>query len=78
MKPIALTESEWFAVSDKLTARYADSPSTLLIQDKMKRELGFTVRRHTGWTPELVSHITIVYLDFYNNEAETMFRLTYL
>ena len=78
MKPIALTESEWFAVCDKLGKIYADSPSTLLIRDKMKRELGFTVRSHTGWTPELVSQITIVYLDFYNDEAETMFRLTYL
>jgi aminoglycoside/choline kinase family phosphotransferase len=78
MKPIALTESEWFAVRDKLVSRYAASPSTLLIRDKMKRELGFTVRNHKGWTPEMVSEITIFYLDFYSDEAETMFRLTYL
>lgn len=76
MKPIELSDLEWTAVCDKLSVRYADRPSILLIRDKMKRELGFTIRYHTaqsnGW-PD-----TRIFLDFYSDEAATMFRLTYL
>ena len=77
MKPIALTDAEWVAVYNKLAKRYEHKPSIILIRSKMKEELGFTVRKHRVWSNETGYRETI-FLDFYSDEAATMFRMTYL
>ena len=77
MKPIALTNAEWLAVYNRLAKRYEHRPSVLLLRSKMKEELGFTVRHHREWTISGTSQYTI-FLDFYSEEAATMFRMTYL
>jgi len=77
LKPIALSDAEWLAVYNRLAQRYRHRPSVLLLRSKMKEELGFTVRRHRTWAEQVGSQETI-FLDFYSEEAATMFRMTYL
>lgn len=77
MKPIALTNAEWLAVYKRLAQRYHNKPSVLLLRNKMREELGFTVRNHREWTALGTCQETI-FLDFYSDEAATMFRMTYL
>jgi hypothetical protein len=48
----------------------------VMIREKMKAELGFTVRRQSDYTNGYRRET--VYLDFYNEAKETMFRLKYL
>ena len=77
MKPIALTDAEWISVYNKLAKRYEHKPSVILIREKMKAELGFTVRKHRSWS-EKSGYCETIFLDFYSEEAATMFRMTYL
>jgi hypothetical protein len=86
MKTIVLTEKEWNRIHRQLAAKYHDKPSVLLIKTVMRRELGFTVRRHKEWVKDSAEDIWnsqgmyewTIRLDFYNDELETLFRLTYL
>ena len=48
-----------------------------MIRDVMKRELGFTTRLHQDWDNGR-GYIETMYLDFYDEASETMFRLKYL
>ncbi len=77
MKPIALTPMEWSNVYNKLAKRYEHKPSVILIREKMKAELGFTVRLHREYF-EQRGYVETVFLDFYSDEAATLFRMTYL
>lgn len=77
MKPIELTQAEWAGIHRKLAKRYEQRPSVLLIRNKMREELGFTVRRHRVYHEQRGSVETIL-LDFYSEQAATMFRMTYL
>ena len=77
MKPIALTPSEWSTVYNKLAKRYEHQPSVILIRSKMRKELGFTVRLHKEYFPQR-GYAETVFLDFYNDEAATLFMMTYL
>lgn len=52
--------------------------STVLIRDKMKSELGFVDREHRWYDYDCAEYRSIIMLDFYNDTAETMFRLKYL
>lgn len=86
MKTVVLTEKEWNRIHRQLATKYKDKPSVLLIKTVMRRELGFTVRRHKAWVSEGAEGIWnsqgmyewTIRLDFYNDELETLFRLTYL
>ena len=73
---IKLTETEWAKIHASIAQEYP--PSFLLIRDVMRRELGFTSRRHTEWGEGLVHYNTVIYLDFYDDAQETWFRLKYL
>jgi hypothetical protein len=81
-KGIKLTEKQWATVHDRLAQEYRDRPSVLIIRSVMRRELGFTVRRHTEWWPnnngKTYRPITVIVLDFYNAHSLTFFRLKYL
>lgn len=73
---IKLTEAEWAKIHASIAREYP--PSFLLIRDVMRRELGFTSRRHTEWGKGFVDYDTVIYLDFYDDAQETWFRLKYL
>ena len=68
---ITLSLYEWRAMKERLATDYGRG--VLLLRDKTKRELGFTVRLHHD-----AEYPSVVCLDFYDDAAETMFRLKYL
>lgn len=74
---LVFNEAEWAKIYTQLAQRYATEPSVLLIRDKMKRVLGFTVRRHRFWDKDEYEWSDHIVLDFYNPEAKTLFLLTY-
>ena len=85
MKTVVLTEKEWNKIHKQLALKYKDKPSVLLMKSVMRRELGFTVRRHSEWVEDSkdvwntqTGYQWSIRLDFYNDELETVFRLTYL
>jgi len=83
-KPVILTEGQWAKVHSLIAQNYPHS--VLLMRDRMKEVLGFTVRRHTEWVrydgedheflPRHYSNEQIC-LDFYNEPKRTMFLLRY-
>lgn len=79
---IKFTEQEWAVIYNKIADRYKDNPSVLLIRNKMKRTLGFTVRRHREYVPKMsggyYDYEEHIHLDFYDEGAMTLFRLTYI
>jgi hypothetical protein len=78
---IVLSEAEWAPIYNKLAALYMDRPSVILIRSKMREELGFTVRRHAEWKTAhngRWDRDDTIRLDFYNEEALTWFRLSFL
>lgn len=77
MKPIELSPAEWVGIHRKLAKRFEHRPSVMLIRNKMKEELGFTVRTHREYTQQR-GYVETIFLDFYSEQAATMFRMTYL
>jgi len=83
-KPVILTEKQWAEIYNLIAKNYPHS--VLLIRNKMKEVLGFTVRTHTKWIkydgedheclPRHYSNEQI-HLDFYNEPKRTMFLLRY-
>lgn len=78
-KPILLTEESWTLLHRQLAQD--NHSSVMLIREKMKVVLGFTVRRHTEWVLDPgAKHRRPAYsicLDFYNEPKRTMFLLKY-
>lgn len=84
-KPIILTEAQWAKLHTRLSAD--NHSSVMLIREKMKVVLGFTVRRHEEWVTKQVDRRDVSYgtkncirsicLDFYNEPKRTMFLLKY-
>lgn len=70
---IQLTEPQWDKILERLRQDYP--PSWTLIRDTMRRELGFTVRRHHHWTGRYYQDQ--VCLDFFDDRQETWFRIKY-
>lgn len=82
-----MSEESWAKLQKKLAQDYHSS--VLLIREKMKVVLGFTVRRHREWiyvdpNPMSKSYSfsgknlkTTICLDFYNEPKRTMFLLKY-
>jgi hypothetical protein len=68
---IKFTLYEWREIKERLATDYGRS--VLLLKEKTKRELGFTVRLHHDF-----EFPSVVCLDFYDDAKETMFRLKYL
>ena len=82
---------EWYNLSYRLRDEYGIS--IMLISDRCKRELGFTVRHHKGLAPHdpiewesmkeegwthRYHYEEQVHLDFYNEAQQTWFMLKYL
>ena len=74
---LTLTANEWKNIRRKIKEEYHWKPSVLLIRETMKRELGFTTRYHKTYSHDRGTMETI-YLDFYDDAMETLFRLKYL
>lgn len=49
MKPIRLAPEQWKKIKALLTEEYSCTPSVMLLRNKMKDVLGFTVRTHQEW-----------------------------
>lgn len=77
IKHLELSLSEWLVVREKIRATHGDS--MVLLSFKMRRELGFSVRRHTQWVPKMSGgyHDDIICIDFYTENAKTWFLLKY-
>ena len=73
---ITLNGKEWARIYQEIAREFP--PSHLLIREVMKRELGFTTRQHTEWDNNNNQHVSILYLDFYDDAKETWFTLKYL
>ena len=74
--------NEWDAIWKRIRAEHGP---TISISFVMKRELGFTVRKHTEWVPFDRSGDRVryyaeeqVHLDFFNESAHSWFQLKYL
>lgn len=74
---LVFNEADWALIYNRLAQRYINEPSVLIIREKMKKVLGFTVRRHRVWDQDEHSYSNFIVLDFYNPEAKTLFLLTY-
>lgn len=74
---LTLDAREWAKIRVKIYEEYHWKPSVLLIREVMKRELGFVTRYHQTYLHQHGSQ-EIIYLDFYNDAMETLFRLKYL
>lgn len=75
---ITLTVKEWTGIRKKIKEDYRWKPSVMMIRSSMRDELGFTPRLHSEWNESKHRLEETVFLDFYNNEKETLFRLKYL
>ena len=73
---IRLRESEWARLKSKLLEDYP--PSILLISTSMLRELGCVTRHHQWFDQDHYRYRKCVFLDFFDEEKETYFRLRYL
>lgn len=74
---ITLSIKEWTKIRKQLKEEYAWKPSIFMIREVMRRELGFTTRLHTTYT-EQRGREEIIFLDFFDEPSETLFRLKYL
>ena len=74
---ITLNVKEWTRIRKQLREEYAWKPSVFMIREVMRRELGFTTRYHSEYDEQTGSTETVC-LDFYNDAAESWFRLKYL
>ena len=82
---------EWYGLAEQLRKEYGQS--IMLISDRCRRELGFTVRHHKGLVPHGETEWEVmksegwnhryhyedqVHLDFYNEAQQTWFVLKFL
>lgn len=74
-KSTKLTHKQWNQLYSKLKEDYP--LSTVIIRDKMQRQLGFLNREHYSYDPYTNKHEDCVYLDWYDDCKRTMFYLRY-
>jgi len=85
-KHVELTVVEWNDIRTKIREEFGDS--MILLRDKMRRELGFTVRHHQEWHKADVGKrdvayrtnypVDMIHVDFYDESARTWFLLKYI
>lgn len=82
MKPLELTLEEWAEIHLKLSKMFMHKPSVIIMREVMKRELGFTTRRHRYYVKDPVMYMweleEKIMIDFYTPESESWFRLNFL
>jgi len=72
-KSLKISEDIWINLYNRVAVDYPRS--VLMIRERMKEVLGFTMRRHVDY-PE-GRYRCVIYLDFYNEPKRTMFLLKY-
>ena len=85
MSTIKMSEKQWNEILLRIKEEYKSEPAVFMIRTRMREVLGFTSRTHRYWQFEdsnrsydgYGSYITEVHLDFYNEQAATMFMLKY-
>ena len=78
---IELKPAHWEEILQRIRTEYVAEPSIYLIRGKMREVLGFVPRNHKQWINGDAGrgyYKNVVCLDFYNDAAETFFRLKYL
>ena len=86
MRSIVLRHREWDTIFAKIKGEYIATPSVYLMRNKMKEQLGFTVREHSHQSGEFEiedyddwrDYRSQIHIDFYSEVARTMFVLKYL
>lgn len=83
MSVIKLEAQEWRNIRLRIKEDYKLQPAILLMRTVMRRELGFTTRYHRYWKYDnghdgYGQYVEEIHLDFYDENAATMFRLRYL
>jgi hypothetical protein len=79
-KPIVLTEAQWRPLHQQIARDYP--ASVLLIQDRTRAVLGFTVRHYREWVKDTGhdgygNYQETIRLDFYDEKKRLMFLLKY-
>ena len=77
-KSIKLTSKEWATLRKRLKEEFNWKPSVFMIRTTMRRELGFTTRRHRYYDIDNYCWTEEICLDFFDDAKETWFRLKYL
>jgi len=67
--------TEWDKIYQQIVLVYGIRMSVSYV---IKKELGFTVRRHKGLVPPNNYYKDQVHLDFYSEAAQSWFQLKYL
>lgn len=75
IKSICLPLSVWPVIHKRLSKEYPSS--VILLRNKMKEVLGFTVRTYRDWEPNMVHFNEYIVLDFYDTKKKTMFILKF-
>jgi hypothetical protein len=75
IKSLQITTAQYNELSEKLVAEYG---AKIRISWVAKRELGFTVREHSGWDVKKDKWLHAYYLDFYSEAAKSYFMLKYM
>ena len=79
---IELKHHHWEEILQRIRQEYAAEPSVYLMRSKMRDVLGFVPRNHQQWIDGKDGSRgyfkEMIFLDFYNDAAETFFRLKYL
>ena len=75
---IELEVKEWTKIRKRLKEEYNWKPSVFMIRSVMREQLGCTSRLHQTWNENLGHVEEKIFLDFYSEEKETLFRLKYL
>ena len=73
---IKLSTEHWAKLRRRIKQEYELKPSLWMIRSTMQRELGFTPRLHREWSKDH-GYIEVIFLDFYDDQLETLFRLKY-
>jgi hypothetical protein len=76
-KSIKFKVHVWHELLKSLKETYKTKPSVLSISYTMRRELGFTVRYHSFFDESNGQFEEVIYLDFFDDHLETLFRLKY-
>ena len=73
---IKISTDKWNKLRKRLKEEYSWKPSVFAITSVMRRELGFSPRLHSEFY-STTGYTEVVYLDFFDDHLETLFRLKY-
>jgi hypothetical protein len=75
MSSIKITQAEWDKIFQQIKNEYPSSVT--MIRSKMKSQLGFVLRKHHFWNYDSGRQEIQLYLDFFDEQLLTFFKLKY-